>query len=402
MDQVGISLSGHELMGRHPTVDFAERMTGTPAATMWCEGTMVHAPYAALANRCAGDELELCAGPECVAAAVAAGEMADASVGDLLDAIVVAAEVEEYLRGWLMIPMERHGLHPPAVLGAIASATASGRLLHLEPEPLRGALATAASLTPQSAYTAFSSGASGKALYGGWGQMLGLWAAMWSGTGMVGPATALDGTRGIAQAFLDAVEPVVAPPFEPDGLAITRVTFKAYPCNRASHAALAALDQLDHDTSLDWNDIESVSVETYPYAVDLDRRSVGDTPIAAQLSIRTTIALRLVFGALEPARAFTTQTLEDPRVRELARKVTVGVLPNMTRDGARVRTARVEVRMSGGSRHQAHAEATWSVGAPATDTELRRRFERFTNNSPSFDPWIVDDVTRVRRLVASK
>ena len=398
MDQLGISVAGRERLGPHPTRALATRMSGRPGATLWSERATSQAPYAALANRCAGDELELTAGPECVAAAVAAAEIAGATLGDLLDAIAVAAQVEEYLRDWLMLPLERHGVHPPAALGAVASSAASARLLQLPGDRFVGALATAAALTPQSAYVAFSRGASGKTLYGGWSQMLGAWSAIWSETGMAGPATALEGARGLAQALLDAAGTVAPPPFDPDGLAVTRVAFKAYPCNRASHAVLTAIESLPR---LPPDDIEGVAILTYPYAVDLDRRSHGEAPIAAQVSIRRTVALRLVHGGLEPGRAFTPERLADPRVQRLAHATTVDTLPAETPDAPRRRVARVEVRMSDGTRHHADAEARWSLAAPATDAELRTRFEGHTGRCRPFDPWTASDSSSVRRLLAT-
>lgn len=399
MDQIGISIAGHDRLGRHPTEVLAARMTGRPGATLWSTGRMAHAPYAALANRCAGDELELTAGPECVAAAVAAAETADATMRDLLDAICVAAQVEEYLRGWLLLPMERHGLHPPAALAAVASASAVARLLQMPVDRCAGTLAAAVALAPQSAYVAFSRGASGKTIYGGWGQMLGLWSAMLSQAGTTGAATALEGNRGVAQALLDAGGPVTPPPFDPDGLAVARVPFKAYPCNRASHAALTAIDSLP---TLPADDIAGVSILTYPYAVDLDRRSHGDAPIAAQVSIRTTVALRLLHGRLEPGRAFAPERLADPRVGSLVEAITVDTLPGMDDDAARVRLARVEVRMRDGRHHAAETEARWGAQAPASDAELRSRFEHHTAHHRPFDPWTADDSSSVRSLLARK
>ncbi len=193
IDRIAISLGGYRLIGPHPTYHLAERMDGRPAATIWSTGSKTFAPYAAMANGSAGDILELEAGPECAESALAAAEIADATLGDLLAAIAVAGEVAGYMRRWLSEPMERHGLHHPAALGAYSSATAAGRLLGLTPAQLAGALGLAGALAPQAPYGAFSAGASGKTLYGGWPHLLGLWSCLWAIQGVAAPVTLLEG-----------------------------------------------------------------------------------------------------------------------------------------------------------------------------------------------------------------
>ena len=407
MDQIGISLAGRRLLGRHPAFRLVDRMDGTFRATTWTEEGRGLAPYVVLANRCAGDELELTAGPECVAAAVAAAEIADASLGQLLDALAVGADVEEYLRNWLGEPAERHGLHPPAFFGAVASAAVSSRLLDLPAAGCAAAMSTAAALAPQSSYAAFSNGARAKTLYGAWSQSLGLWAALWAPGGMSGPLTAFEGSRGIAQALLDTPGPVGPPPFDPDGRAVTRVTFKPFPCNRASHAVLTALEMLwprsvgaaSNTEQIDEMDaIEAIEVLTYPYAVELDRRSRGSSPIAAQVSIPTTIALRLVLGHLDPGRAYTDENLARAAVQRLRDKITVGVLPG-TEAGARRRVARVTIRTGDGRDLTAETETRWNANAPATDAELRERFDGFTRATRAAGWWDTLDSTPVRRMI---
>ncbi len=214
LDQVGVSYGGAARKGGHPTALLAARSPGSPSATVWSRGE-AFAPYAALANRAAGDHLELTAGPECVAAGMATAEAMDASFGKLLCAVTIGAEVEDYIKRWLMLSVERHGLHPPALLGTMAAAACSAYFLDLPPGRFAGVLAAAAALMPQSPYAAFSSGASSKTLYGAWGQMLGVWSSLWSAAGVSGPLSVLEGSRGVAQALLDAQGPVKPPPFAP-------------------------------------------------------------------------------------------------------------------------------------------------------------------------------------------
>lgn len=382
MDQIGVSVAGARTdlpLSRRP-----------PLAHVWATGERVHWTEAALANRYAGDDLELTAGPEVGAAGAASAELADATLGELDAALAVACDVEDYVRSWLQLGAERHGLHPPALLGAVSAAAVSARLLGLDRERFAGALAAAAALAPVSPYAAFSRGAAGKRLYGAWSQVLGARAARMAGLGVAGPSSVLEGARGVAQALLDAAGPLAPPPFRPDGRAVERVTFKAYPCSRACHAALTAIDALG---AIDAESIEDVDVWSYPFSVELGRRAVGAGPIAAQMDLARTVALFLVFSELRYAE------LDDLRVRSLAARVHLRELA-AAEEGPRVRRARVRVRLRGGKVLESEAEAKWSASRPATEAEIRARFLELTQGLRAPDPWPHPEETKLSWLLS--
>lgn len=362
MDQVGVSHAGGKSL--------APLSRRRPSATLWSTGELVFAPDAALANRFAGDDLELTAGPEIGAAAVAAAELADTTLGELLVAMAVASELESWLRGWLQIAVERHELHPPAVFGAFAATAVATKLLGLDPERFAGALGAALALTPQSPYAAFAHGASGKWLYGAWSQKLGVQCALWARAGMTGAPSTLEGPRGVAQALLHDRAP--APRFEPDGWSIEKVTFKPFPCSRACHPALTAIEKI---VPLErGRTIRRIDVWSYPFSVDLEERSTKANSIASQMSISATVARALETDA--PITVRREGTTELPRVRR----------------------ARVRITLDDGSVEEATAEPKWSADEPATDTELRARFVSATENQRVFDPWDVPGDTPVREV----
>jgi 2-methylcitrate dehydratase PrpD len=365
MDQVGVSLGGAQALN---TLVRCE-----PSATLWSTGERVHAPDAALANRFAGDDLELNAGPEVAAAGIAAGEVADATLGELYVAMAVASEVESYVRAWFQRPVEEHGLHPPAVFGALSAATVAAKLCRLDTEAFSGALGTALALAPQSHYASFSHGATGKWLYGAWSQRLGLQAALWARMGIAGASTTLDGAHGIAQAFLH--ETTAPPAFQPNGWALTEVTFKAFPCSRACHPALTALEKLG---PMDSTAILRVDIWSYPFSVELEERSTHASPIADQMSVSAMVRQALGINTDRPidVRAEGVNTL--PRKRE----------------------ARVRIVLQDGSVREAASQAKWSAVHPATAEELRTRFLEMTRDKRRFDPWDAKDSVRVRELVA--
>ncbi|MFN8523504.1 MAG: MmgE/PrpD family protein [Chloroflexota bacterium] len=373
LDRMGIAIAGHHLRPTQPATALATLTPGSPAATIWGSGDSAFAPYAALANGCASEQLELASGPDCVEAAVAVGEGPESSLGEVLLAIAVGAEVGAYFRSWLGEAVERNGLHPPALLGALSSAIAAGTLLRLRVEELAGALSGAACLLPQAPFASFSAGATGKVLYGGWPAMLGVWSALWAQSGTIGATTSLEGSRGIAQALLHAGQAVQPPAFQPpaESWEVERIQFKPFPCSRSSHPALTALETLG---PLNAEAIERIEVQTYPYAVELAQRVRGNAPIAEQMRLSTTLALHVVDGRLRPGHSFTPERLADPRIRALANRVSVSTAPEFETAGARVRGARVRVVFSDGSLRLAIArEPRWGPSALATDVELLAR-----------------------------
>lgn len=409
LDRFGISIGGTHRLGSHPTLGLAERLAGSPRATLWANGHTSHAAYAALANACAGDGFDLAtgSGPDCVEAAIACAEVSDRSLGDLLVAVAAAGEVGGYLRGWLGEAIERNGLHPPALLGAASAATAAGLMLGLPADRLAGAIAGTFCVGPMVPYAAFSAGANGKSLYGGWPSMVGVWCALLARAGTTGPSTAIEGSRGVAQALLHSGGAVEPPTFVPptDGWAVERIEFKAFPCNRACHPMLTAVAGFGW---LDTDRITGIDVLTYPYAVELDRRSRGDSPIAAQLNLRRTLALFLALGGLEPGTAYTRSNIDDPRVRSLEQRITVGIAPEYAGPGPRVRGARVIIRLDDGSIVESVTdEPLWGSSRPATDDELVARFWRLVDGVaverlPLVDVMTAHDTTPVRALFGAR
>lgn len=360
-----------------------------PLATRWSDGEALHAAAAVLANRVAADDSELTAGPELGAAALAAAEVADATFGDLLEAVTVACEIESALRAWLQEGVERAGLHPPALFAAASAATASARLLRLDEEAAWSALTTALALTPRSPYASFAEGVTGKRLYGAWGQRLGLEAALWARRGITGARSLLDGSRGVARAF--GVEGG-APGFRsPDSApwAIEHVTHKRYGASRACHPTLVALESLE-STPFDASEIARVEIETYPFAVDLDERvrAAGgpSSSIAAQMSVRHAAALWLVTGELAWER------FDAREVRSLAERIVLRSNGAADAPGTRSRTSSVRVLLEDGTGRAARGEGTWHP----TEEELVTRFESRRLSSLL---WHASDDEPVRRLM---
>ena len=397
-DQIAVSLEGTRLSD-HTAPDLGIAEPTDAAATRWGDGVAGFAPDIAFENRRVADSLELTAGPECGAALTAAAEMADRSLKDLLIAVCWAAQLDAAVKAPLQNAVEQAGLHPPGFFAPVAVAGVSAWLTGLDRQACTHAVESSLCLAPASPYAAFSLGSSAKELYGAWGQRLGLTLALMTGRGLTGPVNALGGQAGL-EAILGLPEAAHDPAHSgsvTDSWAIERVRFKAYPCSRACHAALTALEATE---PVEMEAIERMRVTTYPFASRLSARSAPETPVGAQMHIPTALALRVVFGELPPVVAFSRARIHDPRVLDLARRIEVRSEP---RPGPRQRFARIEIQLANGRRVEHECDAKWSEDGSGVHQSVGTRAREFCARSPH--PKLVDTVLDVddmpvRQLIA--
>lgn len=336
---------------------------------------------AVLWNRLPGDALELHAGPEIAAAAVAAAERGGRTLGELLDALAAGAGISAWHRDLVGAALEDAGVHSPGALAAVSTAAAVSRLLGCGPRRMAAAMLRADRRMPIHPYRAFAEGATVKLAYGAWGQAVGLRAAL---------EIAAVGLRALPDTA--AGSPPVRSGGEGRGFdeakaaaAITALAFKRRPGSRAlapTFAALSAMPRFDPDR------IASVEVETYPFSALLSSWADPDGgPIARQMHLPAAVALflRTRFRG-EPFRADAYRAW-DPGVRSLARRVRVEARDFGNPEappGSRIRRARVRVTTRDGLVREAEANAGY---APPPPGALRTRFRELAGGSALKEPW---------------
>lgn len=195
-----------------------------------------------------------------VPAALAAGEMAEASGEDVLLGIVAGFEVQIRL-SLALGPTDHYdrGFHPTATCGAFGAAAAAGRILGLTPEQMVNAFGAAGSQASGSMQF-LANGAWNKRFHVGHAAQCGLTAAVLAENGYLGSAAAIEGRAG----FLYAYAPNPNPGLSVQGLGemweTMALAVKPYPSCRYTHAAIDALIALKQSENLDRRDIERVEV----------------------------------------------------------------------------------------------------------------------------------------------
>ena len=204
-----------------------------------------------------------------------------ATVGDALDAYAAGFEAMGALSRASHPALYDRGLHPTAVCGGVGAAVVAGRLLGLEPEAARSAVALAL-LGAGGLRAAF--GSDGKALQVGWAAAAGVRAARLAATGALVPLDAA------ATGFAESTGGRYAEP-DPSEPAIERNWIKAWPCCLQTHGSIEAAERVREAGG------EPAVVVVHP--VSLQAAAVGPEPadgLQAKFSIPYLIAYTLLNG----------------------------------------------------------------------------------------------------------
>ncbi|HHX29975.1 MAG TPA: MmgE/PrpD family protein [Clostridiaceae bacterium] len=314
-------------------------------------------------------------------AILATYEQYGASIPDLVRAVVFGYEASTRMALLAIEKVRELGLHPPGFVGALAVTSAAGLLRGLDMDQLLNAFGIAASLLPVCPFVSFVEGSDSKDLYGGWGAYLGLFAVEAASRGLTGPHTVLGGMKSLDSIFSGREGkdiPLGQPYF------IDQLNIKEYAACFAVNPAVKTALALRQAHSIDYRDIESVLVDVYPYAYDLNEgvgRSYNTTSV--RLSLYYTVAYALIEGALPP-RAFLEDTIRDPKYRELQDRISTRRHDAYGEGPAGVRGCILEIRLKDGTALCGETDAAQSK-CMMTDELMREKFDQLTAGALSPD-----------------
>jgi len=295
----------------------------SPYATAFLSGSAAHA----LDFDDTHAPAELHPGAPVIAAALTAAQMVGADVRTLFTGVVAGYEV--MTRVALGLPATQHadrGFHLTATTGVFGAAAAAGRVLGLPAERVEDAFGTALSRAAGSGQH-LANGAWTKRYHVGAAAADGLLAAILARTGFTGASQAFEGERGFFRMHSDAPRPDLAVAGLGSTWQILDTGIKPYPCCRAIHSPLDGLRELMAQ-GLRAEDVARIEVGIARRCADIvgipnDRKRDPRNAVDGQFSAHFCLATTLVTGTLSTT-GFDT-ALRDPRVRDLMRRIEVGV-----------------------------------------------------------------------------
>ena len=377
LDTLGVILAGSV----QPEVAAARaRLTsaGGRGATVYAPGWRETDPRtAALLNGLAGRSIELCEGHRyfsCQAAVqalptvLASAEWLERSGREALAALILGYDVAARIAAGLTARPLAHQNGQAPLLGAVA---AGARLRGLTVEQTSLALRIGAILVLTPGYTNAVAGATALNVAGG----------MSGFAGTLAPELALAGVAAQPDAVEEAFTHLVGDGFRSEAVTealgqrweITRNYFRLRACCNPIYSALDALEDILAEIRPSPDQIEQIDVATYRFAANM-RAPDPTNYFAAKYSLPHAAAA-LVLRGTAGYRAFTDETVHDPAVAALRRRVSVREDPELNTHVPRLKPARVTVTLSDGRQlTRLRESARGDFQDPYTGPEIRAKF----------------------------
>jgi 2-methylcitrate dehydratase PrpD len=261
---------------------------------------------------------------------------------EFLKATVVAYEACLRLSKAMQPRLKEKGMHATGVVAGVGAALGVGFALGYTKEQLKSVLAAAATsssgilevIRDESQLKPFNSGQA---------SMNGLAAGLSGKANMMCPNDVLGGSQGFF--FVNSDTSSESKLLEEvDGALINSIYVKPYAACRHAHAPVEATLHLKEEHGIDVEAIESVSVETYKFAVALHDHQEVNSTASAKMSTPYAVAAALVYGKVG-LEQFKEEALMNETVQALCKKITVLESAELSSQVPAKRAAIVRIKM---------------------------------------------------------
>jgi len=343
IDTFGIALAGRNAEGVKGVIDTVTEMGGSKDATILCSGQKIPAPPAALANAISAhaldfDDLHEAGGAHVnvsvIPAAIAAAQkMGGVSGKELLTAVNLGVDL--VCRLGVSVPLFQ-GWHTTTTYGIFGSALAAGLVLGLTPDALANALGIAYSQAAGTRQGRLEASLA-KRLQPALACQSGVTAALLAGKGLTGPREWIEGEWGLARVYGGSHEKIKQTSIKKLKSGFGKVflgdelSFKFYPCCKVAHTSIEAVLDLAKENHIPADDVNGVTVNVSSGAYSTVGKpfEIRKNPqVDAQFSIPYTVALALAHRKVGLS-GFEEETIQNPEINTLARKVRVFADPEM-------------------------------------------------------------------------
>lgn len=381
VDWLGCVLGGASTPAAEIIKGVVDEMGGKEQATMAGNFSRASVLQAAMVNAYNGHILEMDdvhksavvhpAAPV-ISAAFALGEYLGSSGEDVITAIVAGYDVMIRI-GEAVMPSHYAIWHSTATCGNFGAAAATAKLLKLDDMQTLYSLGNAG--TQAAGLWEFASdNAMTKYLHCGKAACNGLLASLMAKRGFDGATRILEGDRGFFRAY--SSESGFERSFEDMGrkYKINETVYKPYASCRHTHGPINGVLTLRSRMGFSWEDVESVTVETYDTALKLAGNTDHSTPPAARFSLIYCLASALVFGKVGVDQ-FREELLDDPSIVAVTPRIKIRATPEMDAMHPGKWPSKTTVRLKNGASESIFIE--YPKGDPEntmTDDEIKEKY----------------------------
>jgi 2-methylcitrate dehydratase PrpD len=316
-------------------VELVKELGGKPESSVFMNGLMTSAPFAALINGTMIHSIDFDDthmgsishfSASLVPTVFSMAEKLQADGPALLEAFVVGFEVGGSV-GRRMMPSHYRFWHPTSTFGSLASAAAASKLLGLDALQTEYALGLTADQAGGLRY-GIDKGDYSKSLHPGFAAMQGVMLALLVLKGANGPKGILEYPTGFCHALSEEpdIEKIVeglGKPYE-----ITANSLKAYPTILISHSSIQAILAMIEEHDIETSQIVKVRLTVSSTAKGQGQNYDPETPLAARLSIPFSVALALIDKEVS-LKQFTRERLEDPQIKEMMARIEIEEDPSL-------------------------------------------------------------------------
>jgi len=318
-------------------------------------------------------------GAPIIPAVLAVAEKLSSPWRDVATAMIAGYEVHTRLL-WALQPGHWYrGFQGLGTFGTCGAAAAVSKLFKFDTESLRRALTTAGVVMPVSSSDNVFRAYTMKACIPGQASSCGITAVELALAGYEGVALEGDPPRHHAPLHtLSAGEPRLDLVLEGLGTRwhCRRVCYKPYPAGHLIIGPVELILDIAKERRLDWQEIAGVDIVTYNHAIFRCGKYASPTSsyIDAHFSIPFCVAVALMDGELTP-RQLWKERIRDPRVHELASRVTLVEDPEMSKAYPAKWPVELTVRLRSGEQITRRVdEVKWSPERLPTWSELVEKF----------------------------
>jgi 2-methylcitrate dehydratase PrpD len=251
----------------------------------------------------------------------------DASLDDMLDAIIVGMEVMARVGMGIGRPHILRGWHGTQTLGAIAAAAACARLMKFDVDGMTHAISAAVS---QAAGLKVQFGTDIKPVHAGFAAQSGWLAAQLAAAGLQGSAMALEGKAGFGDLYAGNLPADWSNMMQTHDVPLVvethGIAFKLYPNCASAHRCIDAVRAIQNEVGFSAEDVAQVVGFVGPVNYENLKYANPTTPRQAMFSLPYAVASALRYGTVELAD-FTPQAVNDPETRKYLPLVDMQVTP---------------------------------------------------------------------------
>ena len=385
IDTVGACVFGSQLPWTRTVIEYAQRNSAPGECSVFGTPVRVRAPFACLCNGASAHAFEMDALVEPSvgihpSAALAVPGLAPAqgrklSGKALLTAYVAGFEVLHRIGQAANHSIEKVGFHSPGVVGVFGTAAVVGRLFDLDAARMANAFGIAGSLS--SGLMEFSAtGGMVKRLHLGRAAEGGFMAAVLARDGYTGPAGVLEGKYGVLNVFCRDARPERLTKDLGRVWQVMTTKIKRYSCHSTAQVPVTLALDLKEKHRLGPDDVAGIAIAGGEKVVAQHAINEPRDITMMQYSVPFCTAIALHRDPLDP-RVFSEATLNDPKIRALAKTARVELLKSAP--GYSSSACRLTLNLKNGKALTAEGhDFKGTPTMPLTRDELREKFLKLT------------------------